>query len=163
MKNNQFAVQQLFDDSKLACILAGQDTETSDMAKAQQLSYIVSEVKELADALEQSDLVEQLDACNDILVTTFGYMLKLEQQGALLNKSMLKTGANNLTKFPTSKEVAEKTVEFYLQTKNKECTINFNAEHGKFVVRDKNGKYLKPFGFVENNLSDCFMKELVEQ
>jgi hypothetical protein len=148
-------LNQLFEDSKKCCVIAGQATELSEYSKRKQHGYIQSEVDELLEAIDKEDLVEQLDACNDILVTVFGFMQKLERQGANLEKSMLKTGSNNLTKFPTDRQTAEDTVEYY-RSKGKETTISFNPVYKQYVIRDINGKYLKPKGFIENNLSDCF-------
>lgn len=156
--NTQFAVQQLMNDSFTACVIAGQDKEITTTDKHKQLSYIQSEVDELSDAIIDCDTVEQLDACVDILVTVFGFMQKLQKQGAMLDKAMIKTGKNNITKFPSGLdlELAEETVKFYKETKNKDCTIHFNPEYHCYVIRDANGKYMKCKGFIENDLSDCF-------
>jgi len=103
------------------------------------------------------DLVEQLDAVIDLCVTVFGFAQKLERQGAVLNKACDKVGENNLSKFPTDRQVAEDTVKFYKEVKNKDCVINFNPVYQQYVIRDVNNKYMKPKGFVECNLSDCFL------
>lgn len=152
----------LYENSIKACDIAGQTEEISDEAKTQQLSYITSEVQELKEALEAGDLVEQLDACQDILVTVFGFMAKLEQQGAWLEKAMVKTADNNLNKFPLTLVEALDTQAFYAEVKNKETSVVFNQEYKRYVIRDKNGKYLKCKGFVENDLSDCFDESVVK-
>ena len=36
--------------------------------------------------------------------------------------------------------------------------FGYNSDYKRYVVRDMNGKYLKPSSFVENDLSDCFDK-----
>ena len=36
--------------------------------------------------------------------------------------------------------------------------MQFNEKHKRYVIRNHNGKYLKCKGFIENDLSDCFMK-----
>ena len=146
----------LYENSLRACEIAGQDKEYLYQARKQQLSYIQSEVQELAEALEELDLVEELDACVDILVTVFGYMQKLEQHGARLDKAMVKTADNNLSKFPKTLEEVQQTQEFYKTVKNKETVCSYNPDYKRYVVRDTNGKYLKPSSFVENDLSDCF-------
>ena len=148
----------LYENSLRACEIAGQDKEFSYQFRKQQLSYIQSEVQELADALEELDLVEELDACMDILVTVFGYMQKLQQHGARVDKAMVKTAENNLSKFPTTLEEVQQTQEFYKTVKNKETVFGYNSDYKRYVVRDMNGKYLKPSSFVENDLSDCFDK-----
>ena len=149
----------LYENSLRACEIAGQDKEFSYQFRKQQLSYIQSEVQELADALEELDLVEELDACMDILVTVFGYMQKLQQHGARVDKAMVKTAENNLSKFPTTLEEVQQTQEFYKTVKNKETVFGYNSDYKRYVVRDMNGKYLKCKSFVENDLSDCFDKE----
>ena len=146
----------LYENSLRACEIAGQDKEFSYQFRKQQLSYIQSEVQELADALEELDLVEELDACMDILVTVFGYMQKLQQHGARVDKAMVKTADNNLSKFPTTLEEVQQTQEFYKTVKNKETVFGYNSDYKRYVVRDMNGKYLKCKSFVENDLSDCF-------
>lgn len=149
----------LYENSLKACEIAGQLTEVSDGAKFQQLSYIQSEVDEIRVALEQGDLVEQLDGCLDVLVTVFGFIGKLEEQGAWSAKAMVKTADNNLSKFPETLEEAEETQGWYLDNKSKETVVSYNPTYKRYVVRDMNGKYLKPSSFVENDLSDCFNEE----
>lgn len=148
----------LYENSLRACEIAGQDKEFSYQFRKQQLSYIQSEVQELADALEELDLVEELDACQDILVTVFGYLQKLEALGARVDVAMVKTADNNLSKFPTTLEEVQQTQEFYKTVKNKDTVFGYNSDYKRYVVRDMNGKYLKPSSFVENDLSDCFDK-----
>ena len=148
----------LYENSLRACEIAGQDKEFSYQFRKQQLSYIQSEVQELADALEELDLVEELDACQDILVTVFGYLQKLEALGARVDKAMVKTADNNLSKFPTTLEEVQQTQEFYKTVKNKDTIFGYNSDYKRYVVRDMNGKYLKPSSFVENDLSGCFDK-----
>ena len=149
----------LCENSLRACEIAGQDKEYLYQARKQQLSYIQSEVQELADALEELDLVEELDACMDILVTTFGYLAKLQSLGARVDKAMVKTADNNLSKFPTTMEEVQQTQEFYKAVKNKETVFGYNPEYKRYVVRDMNGKYLKCKNFIENDLRDCFEKQ----
>jgi Phosphoribosyl-ATP pyrophosphohydrolase len=148
-------ISYLMENSFKASSIAGQALEVQHESKLQQYSYIKDELKELFEAIATNDQVEQLDACVDILVCTLGFMQKLEQQGANLDLAMIKTADNNLTKFPTERKVAEETVEFY-KNKGTECTISFNPVYQRYVVRNTNGKYMKPKGFVENDLSDCF-------
>jgi len=161
MDNNQVntrmqdALWSLFKDSEMCCTIAGQAQEITKEAKQQQLKLIQEEVKELKEALDTEDLVEQLDACSDILITVFGYMLKLERQGADLGKALIKTGQNNLTKFPADRDVVEDTVQFY-KNKGIETKISLDLMYNKWVIRDMSGKYRKPKGFVENDLSDCW-------
>ena len=148
----------LYENSLKACEIAGQNLELEPKARKQQLSYIQSEVQELSDALEETDLVEELDACIDALVTIFGYIQKLETLGARVDVAMVKTADNNLSKFPTTLEEVQQTQEFYKTVKNKETVFGYNSDYKRYVVRDMNGKYLKPSSFVENDLSDCFDK-----
>ncbi len=149
----------LYENSLRACEIAGQDKEFSYQFRKQQLSYIQSEVQELADALEELDLVEELDACMDILVTVVGYIQKLEALGARVDVAMVKTADNNISKFPTTLEEVQQTQDFYKTVKNKETVFGYNPDYKRYVVRDMNGKYLKCKSFVENDLSDCFDKE----
>jgi len=149
----------LYENSLRACEMAGQDKEVTPKYRKQQLSYIQSEVAELQDSLDFEDLAEELDACIDILVTVFGYLGKLERLGARVDKAMVKTADNNLSKFPTTIEEVKQTQKFYNEVKHKDTTFGYNSDYKRYVVRDMNGKYLKPSSFVENDLSDCFSKE----
>lgn len=153
--NGKSALDQLFEDSKTCCVIAGQSTEITKEHKLQQYGYIKEELQELHDAIEAGDLVEQLDATVDILVTVFGFMQKLEKQGADLEKAMLKTAKNNLSKFPTDRDVVQDTIKFYKE-KGKDCTSSYSVVYNRWVIRDEQGKYKKCKGFVENDLSDCF-------
>lgn len=146
----------LYENSLRACEIAGQSTELTSKHRKQQLSYIQSEVAELQDALDIPDLVEELDACMDILVTVFGYLGKLQNLGARVDVAMVKTADNNLSKFPTTMEEVTQTLNFYEEVKNKQTTFGYNPEYKRYVIRDMNGKYLKPSSFVENDLRDCF-------
>ena len=146
----------LYENSLRACEIAGQNLELEPKARRQQFSYIQSEVEELSEALDETNLVEELDACMDILVTTFGYLAKLQNLGARVDVAMVKTADNNLSKFPTTPEEVQQTQEFYKTVKNKETVFGYNPEYKRYVVRDMNGKYLKCSSFVENDLSDCF-------
>lgn len=146
----------LYENSLRACEIAGQIIELTPKHRKQQLSYIQSEVAELQDALDVQDLVEELDACMDILVTVFGYLGKLQNLGARVDVAMVKTADNNLSKFPTTMEEVTQTLNFYEEVKNKQTTFGYNPEYKRYVIRDMNGKYLKPSSFVENDLSDCF-------
>lgn len=150
----------LYKNSLRACKIAGQDFEITPTHRKQQLSYIQSEVAELQDALNVEDLVEELDACMDILVTVFGYLGKLESLGAKVGVAMVRTAGNNLSKFPTTMEEVLQTQEFYKEVKNKDTTWGYHPVYKQYVIRDMNGKYLKPSSFVENDLSDCFKKEI---
>jgi len=160
MKFNQkiSALDQLFIDTEQCCNIAGQTQSVDIESKLQQFDIIQEEVKELLTAIGNHDLTEQLDACVDTLVTVFGFMLKLQQQGADLDKAMIKTGANNLTKFPIDRDVAEATIQKY-KNKGINVGISFNPMYNRWVIKDTNGKYKKPVGFVDNDLTDCFIKE----
>jgi len=160
MKFNQkvSALDQLFIDTEQCCNIAGQSYDVTTEGKLQQFDIIQEEVKELLNAIGHNDLTEQLDACVDTLVTVFGFMLKLQYQGADLDKAMLKTGANNLTKFPADRDTAEATIQKY-KDKNVQVGISFNPVYNRWVIKDINGKYKKPVEFVDNDLSDCFIKE----
>lgn len=149
----------LYENSLRACEIAGQNLELEPRARRQQLSYIQSEVEELSEALDETNLVEELDACMDILVTTFGYLAKLQNLGARVDLAMVKTADNNLSKFPSNMDEVEETQKFYKAVKCKETVFSYNQEYKRYVVRDMNGKYLKPSSFIENDLSDCFSKE----
>jgi 6-phosphofructokinase len=122
-----------------------------------QLGFIQSELKELADGLEANDKVEQLDGCIDVLVTTMGYMQRMaEAYGCDLAQAADLVGANNLSKFPSSMEVAMQSVPYY-KAKGIPVEVRVNEAYNVWVVRNTDtGKVMKPVDYVSVDLSKCF-------
>jgi 6-phosphofructokinase len=112
---------------------------------------------QLAEGLESDDKVEQLDGCIDVLVTTMGYMQRMaEAYGCDLAQAAELVGANNLSKFPTSMEVAMQSVPYY-KAKGIPVEVKVNEAYNVWVVRNtETGKVMKPVDYVSVDLSKCF-------
>lgn len=77
-----------------------------------RLDLIREEFNELCDAAKEHDMVEVADALADILVVTYGAGAAF---GLDLDKAMSLVHDSNMSKICTTKEEAEKTVEWYEQ------------------------------------------------
>lgn len=157
--NNGHSVENLWDDTYAFNSISGSIQETSLESFSGQLSFIREEFNELEEAFDNSDNVEALDACVDILVTVMGYMQKMQYTtGANIAYAMDLIAENNLSKYPKDRAVAEQTVEFYKQN-GTETYISYNEDYQVYVIRDKlTGKVKKPVGFEPVDLSVCFPK-----
>lgn len=147
---------ELYSDTYAFNSISGSIQETSGKSFGDQFSFIEEEFYELKDA---TDNAESLDACVDILVTVLGYMQKMQYTyGADIAQAMNLVAANNLSKYPTTKEIAEQTVKMYAD-KGVETCYSYNEDYQVYVIRDKlTGKVKKPVGFQPVDLSVCFPK-----
>jgi predicted HAD superfamily Cof-like phosphohydrolase len=110
------------------------------------LALIREEVRELEEAVQQEDMVETLDALGDILVVTYGMAYRLGYNADEVYDMIHKS---NMSKFCTSEEEAQQTVEKYLreyeagsspyatpayrQSKDKTRWIVYNQDTGKIL------------------------------
>ncbi len=158
---HEFTVENFMDSCEVFNYIAGKHNQVSlnDIARQQQL--IEEEVIEGSDAVVDNDVVEVLDACMDVLVTTFGLLQKLEYLGVDVSKAMQKTADNNLSKYCKTEQEAFDTSDMYL-AKGISTHIKYNSEFDVFVIKNSDtGKILKPINFVPNDLSDCVPQELI--
>merc|ERR1711934_1277660 len=105
-----------------------------------RLNLIKEEVKELADAMKDKDMVETIDALGDILYVVYGaggaFGINLDQAFDLIHKS-------NMTKLCKTEEEAKETVEWYKKNKT--------GPDGKYPYDtpayrlSPDGKYFVPF------------------
>jgi hypothetical protein len=163
MNKTENAVKDLYLLSAKLNDISGASQELTAVSLNKQFALIQEEFSEMKQhigvsnavgSLFQQDLTLLLDDCADILVTTFGFLQKLENLGVDVSKALTDTGYNNLTKFPRKPAVAHATVEMYKQ-QGVDVTSSFNEEHNCFVIRDNQGKIRKPQGFLSNDLSGC--------
>merc|ERR1719473_1354747 len=96
--------QKVFDAPQLN--IFDKDPKTVDL----RLKLIKEEVKELADAMKDKDMIETIDALGDILYVVYGaggaFGINLDQAFDLVHKS-------NMTKLCKTEEEAKETVEWY--------------------------------------------------
>jgi len=157
--SNYATVGNLWCDTYSFNSISGSIQETSLESFSGQLSFIREEFNELEEAFDDSDNVEALDACVDILVTVMGYMQKMQYTtGANIAHAMNLIAENNLSKYPKDRSVAEQTVQMYTD-KGIETYYTYNEDYQVYVIRDKvTGKVKKPVGFQPVDLSVCFPK-----
>lgn len=128
-------------------VIAGNfDSVTVDNLKA-QLALCKEELQEATDDLEAGNHVGTLDGAVDMFVTTAGFMLQLEKLGFDVNEALVRVNANNLSKYPTVQTFADDLVP-------EGATATFNRAHGRWVMKDVNGKVKKPTNFVSVDIGD---------
>lgn len=152
---SKYWLEQAYNDTFKFNDLAGNTNRLSLADIRSQAKLILEEIMELIDkGVDNNDPVELLDGVVDGYVTLDGMTSKLISLGFDVSKGLKQTTENNMSKFPTSEETAIATVEYY-RTQGIKTTATFNASHGRWVIRDENGKIRKPVGFVSNDLSNC--------
>jgi hypothetical protein len=121
-----------------------------------QRNLVNEESKELSDAFDQNDLLGQLDGAIDTIVTAMGYLQKLESTYGLdIAKACELVGLNNLSKYPTSEDIVQQTVEKY-QADGKPVVWEYNNWDKVYIIKDATtGKVKKPYGYVSVDLSEC--------
>lgn len=114
------------------------------------------------EGLDEQELVEEiLDGVIDVNVTGFGL---LQIAGPYFDTQLAATKIcqNNLSKFTTSQTKAEQTVKHYAE-RGVECFIrgtNINGLGEVYsVIRTEDGKVMKPYDYVDVDLSDCIYQE----
>lgn len=111
-----------------------------------QLSFIFSELEETIAAFESGDAVELVDGAADLWVTVAGLLQKLEAAGFNVGEAIKRVDANNLSKFvPIGSPLRYKEGH----------KAKLNKKHGRYVIKDANGKIMKPLDFVPVDLNDC--------
>ena len=135
-----------------------------------QSALIVEETKELEEALDSDDLEGVLDANIDILVTALGLLQQLESiQGIDVNKALLDTANNNLSKFikadgkdaDLALKISGDSLQYYAKKLNDPYNVEryMSQDQQYIVLLNKNNKDMKPVGFVPNNLEHCFSQQ----
>lgn len=118
-----------------------------------QINLIVEELNETVDAFETADAVGVLDGIIDILVVATGALQMLKTKGFDTDKALINTATNNLSKYPDS---LQKAVHAQDKLKEKGVETTLHHEDGYFALkRVPDGKIMKPYWFVSNDLSDC--------
>ena len=176
----QNKMSELYELTKKFNTISGSINELSEKAFIEQYTYIKEEFKELAATvgdienndystrvesltLEPAALVYALDDCLDILITTFGFLQKLENLGVDINQAAIDTAMNNLSKYPSSPTVAHETVE-RKRLEGIETKAVFNEAENFYVIRNvATGKVVKPHNFVSNDLSGYITTDAKEK
>ncbi len=109
------------------------------------------ELVESVDALEQSNPVEILDGALDELYIILGKLQILEKMGYNVQEGLNRVCNNNLSKFPVISGVSDVWPKDYQKF--------VNTEYNVIVLKNKEGKTMKPPGFKPVDLSDCVPKD----
>ena len=118
-----------------------------------RMSLIREEVKELEEAVANSDMKETLDALSDILYVVYGMGASL---GLDLDKGMGLVHDSNMSKSCTSEKEAQQTVDNYIANdKRYDSPAYRQSPDGKYwVVYNKStGKILKNINYKEVDFS----------
>lgn len=134
--------------------IAGNFEKTSYRDLKNQAELIMEEAKETLEAFEDKDATEVLDGAIDVLYVTVGLLERLDRLGFKVAEAMDRTVLNNLNKFPMTEAVCLETVDYY-SSKGIDSTLKYLPNYNLFVVKNLEGKVLKPLNFVRNNLKSC--------
>lgn len=148
----QYTVLNLQQDADKFNDISGSSRKVSDIDLKNQIELMKEEVKETNDDFEADDIVGVLDGCIDTLYVTLGLLQKLKNLGIDTEGAMKQVAEDNLSKFPSSYQVAVESVTEYLH-KYIDVSIEQNKEHKVYVLKDQNDKVRKPKGFVGTDLS----------
>lgn len=122
-----------------------------------QCNLIQEELDETIKAIEDNDLIEQVDGAADVLVTASG-LVQLLQTKVKAEEAALEVSQNNLTKFlpirnPDVQSIALQTRDKY-SSQNIEIVMEQNQEYAAVVFKNKaTGKVLKPSSYKPVDLS----------
>merc|ERR1712188_295138 len=125
--------QKVFDAPQMD--IFDKDPKTVDL----RLKLIKEEVKELADAMKEKDMVETIDALGDILYVVYGaggaFGIDLDQAFDLIHKS-------NMTKLCKTEEEAKETVQWYKDNYTPDGKYPYDTPEYRL---SPDGKYFVPF------------------
>jgi hypothetical protein len=147
MKSNY--IQEAYDSVKLFNSLAGNLTGVTSEGIDSQLTLCFEELTEAIDGHEAGNKTELLDGAVDMFVVGAGLLQKLEAAGYDVERALKRVTENNLTKYP--KTMSEFEVR---EAKALGYSVNFNADHGCYVLKDSAGKIRKPMSYKGVKLND---------
>lgn len=147
----EYTIQKFKEDAEDFNVLSGQFNKTTKQDLVNQVKLITEEAGETKAAMETNDITELLDGAIDVMYVTIGLLQKLDQLGVDVNGAMRKVAEDNLAKFPSSKLLAESTVEMY-KAQGVATTMQYNDKFGRYVIKDTNDKVRKPAGFISTYL-----------
>ena len=121
-----------------------------------QAGYILEEACELEcelDEVSASDAENILKETCDVVVTALGMMQKLSKAGFNVNEALRLVNENNLSKYPKADSGFDEETEYNINQLSH--TIEFKEKLGVYVIKNRNGKVLKPSTYKEVDLSSC--------
>lgn len=118
-----------------------------------QLNLIKEELQETIDDLEAGDYVGVLDGYCDVMVTTVGLGMILDQLGFNTTEALNDTADNNLTKYLSFSDNITYGWDTLVKYEGKNVTAKFNPKYKLFYFTNDVNKIMKPVNFVSNDLS----------
>lgn len=117
-----------------------------------QVRVVREEGRELYNAVTQNEGPEQvLKETIDVLVTAFGALQALIEQGYDVFGAWEAVNENNMSKFPDEAADAIYTAEAYAAS-GIATTVSQDPVSSLFVIRNNAGKALKPHGYIPVDL-----------
>jgi hypothetical protein len=126
-------------------VVAGTLDKVDETSIALQLDLMQEEYLETVTAFDNKDNVELLDGAVDMLVIAFGLIAKLEVAGFDVATAIDRVVANNLSKFTRKGEAISYNFDY---------VSKLNKIYNLTVVKNKDGKIMKPSNFVPVILND---------
>lgn len=121
---------------------------------------VLEEAQELYEATLYKDIEEVLDGVVDVKYTVGHTQILLEMMKVDVVGACDEICENNLSKFTTNKELAEKTVEKMVK-EGVECVAEPKQEYGELyyaIKRVEDSKVMKPIGYCSPNISEYIPK-----
>lgn len=133
--------------------IAGNLTNITPDKVDKQVSLIYEELVETIDALESKDPKELLDGAVDVFVTLAGLLQQLDEAGFEVGDALERVCHNNLSKFPSASEPIVVAGEYKLEK---------NEEYNVWVLKNENGKIMKPPCYEKVSLDGLYNEEFFE-
>ena len=121
-----------------------------------RVELISEELKEMAEAIKEKDLVEVADALCDIQYVLSGAILEFGL-GDKFKELFDEVQRSNMSKACKTEEEAKATVEYYQKEKNTECY--YKEKDGKYLVfRTSDDKTIKSINYSPADLRSILKK-----
>jgi rhamnose utilization protein RhaD (predicted bifunctional aldolase and dehydrogenase) len=143
------AILQGYAGTKTFNVVAGTLDNIDEASIALQLNLFQEEYLETVQAFDNKDNIELLDGAVDMLIIAFGMIAKLEVAGFDVATAIDRVVANNLSKFTRKGGAVAYNAEYVAKT---------NEIYNLIVVKNKDGKIMKPSNFVPVVLDDLVPK-----
>lgn len=121
-----------------------------------RINLLSEELQELAQALQQSDLVEAADALCDLQYVLSGAVHELGL-GSVFAELFAEVHNSNMSKACDSLEVAQQTADYYLQSRGEKCTIE-QVGNLYMVYRESDRKTMKSIAYRPADLRSILNK-----
>lgn len=126
------------------------------------INFIKEETEELAEAVQEKDIVSVLDAICDLLYVAVGNATMAFGLKDKLLPAYAEVQASNMSKVCTSVEEAEETVRVRAEQQGELCHFEKVGEY-YIVYRTRDKKVMKSINYFSPNLKQFFTEEELSQ